>query len=225
MTRFRTPWDEAPGPPRAGPASPSGGPAAPKRRGRRLVAGSAAVPGATRVPGWPRHHLTVSGPDAALAAFVAAARGPGAVPWRHDPAEVEEDALNLLLAQPPAERGLSTAGCRILARQVLTAVEARRARDAARAGQDRACPLDLHALLPVPDALLGRGPDDPVVLAWMRAHWGVTAALRHPARRPAGRDAAGWGFHTEGEAPDAAVAQLRLRWPALRFDLTPQAGG
>lgn len=234
MTRFRTPWDETPEPARAGLAASPGGPAPPKRRGRRPAAGGTTTPGAAGVPGWLHHQLTVSGPDAALAAFVAAARGPGTVPWRHDPAGVEEDVLNLLLAQPPAERTLSAAGCRILARQVLMAVEARLAQAAARAGQDRACSLDLHALLPVPDALLGRGPDDPGVLAWMRAHWGVTAALRHPAPRlgatsgpqlPAGHDAAGWSFFTEGETPHAAVAHLRLRWPALRFDLTPQAGG
>ena len=238
MTRLRTPWDAAPEPVWAGwgelPPTPPGQPATPTRRGRRPAAGRTAAPGAAGVPGWRHHHLTVSGPDAALAAFVAAACGPGTVPWRHDPAGVEGDVLNLLLVQPPAERRLSAAGCRILARQVLLAVQARHAQAAARAGQDRSCPLDLHALLPVPDALLGRGPDDPAVLNWMRAHWGVSAALRHPVRRPgatagqrlpAGWDAAGWGFHTEGDAPDAAVAQLRLRWPALRFDLTPRTGG
>lgn len=233
MTDFRTPWDEAPGPARAEPAAPPGGTAAPRRRGRRPAAVGTAAPSAAGVSGWLHHHLTVSGPHAILAAFVAAARGAGPVPWKHDPAGVEEDALNLLLAQPAADRNLSAAGCRVLARQVLLAVEARQAQ-AARAGQDRACPLDLHALLPVPDTLLGRGPDDPGALAWMRAHWGVTAALRHPALRPritvewrlpAGQDAAGWSFFTEVETPYAAIAQLRLRWPALRFDLTPQAGG
>ena len=132
--------------------------------------------------------------------------------------------LNLLLAQPPAGRGLSAAGCRILARQVLLAVEGRRAPDAARAGQDTTCPLDLHALLPVPDTLLGRGPHDQAVLAWMRAHWGVTGALRHPVRWPAGQNAAAWGFFTQDETPHAAIIQLRLRWPALRFDLALQTG-
>jgi hypothetical protein len=234
VTRFRTPWDEAPEPAWAGPDASLRGPAPPKRRGRRPAAGGTAAPVAAGVSPWLRHHLEVSGPDAALAVFVAAARGPGTVPWRHGPAGVEEDALNLLLAQPAAERTLSAAGCRILARQVGMAVEARHAQAVARAGQDRACPLDLHALLPVPDALLGRGPDDPEALGWMRAHWGVTAALRHPARQPgatagprppAGCGAAGWSFCTEGGTPHAAVAQLRLRWPALQFDLAPRAGG
>lgn len=233
MTRLRTPWDEVPGSVQAGPDAPLRGQARPKRRGRRPAAGGMAAPVAMDLPPWLRHHLGVSGPDAALAAFVAAARGPGTVPWRHCPAGIEEDALNLLLAQPSAERTLSAAGCRILARQVGMAVEARHAQAVARAGQGRACPLDLHALLPVPDALLGRGPDSPEALGWMRAHWGVTAALRHPARRPAaiagpqvpaGCGAAGWSFYTEGGTPHAAVAQLRLRWPTLQFDLAPRAG-
>ena len=233
MTRLRTPWDEVPEPVRAGPDAPLRRQGPPKRRGRRPAAGGTAAPVATDLPPWLRHHLEVSGPDAALATFVAAARGPGTVPWRHCPARIEEDALNILLAQPSAERNLSAAGCRILARQVGAAVEARHAQAVARDGQDRACPLDLHALLPVPDVLLARGPEGPEVLGWMRAHWGVTAALRHPARRlaataglqaPAECGAAGWSFYTEGGTPHAAVAQLRLRWPTLQFDLAPLAG-
>lgn len=232
MTRLRTPWDDAPEPVQAGPDASLRGPAPPKRRGRRPAAGGTAAAITAGVPPWLRHHLEVSGPDAALAAFVAAARGPGTVPWRHDPARVEEDALNLLLAQPAAERTLPAAGCRILARQVVLAVEARRAQAAVRAEDDGACPLDLHALLPVPDTLLGRGPDDLEALDWMQAHWGVTAALRHPARRPGaaeprlppGCGVAAWSFFTDGATPDAAVARLRLRWPALLFDLAPQVG-
>ena len=233
MTRFRTPWDDVPEPARVRPVAPRGGPATPKRRGRRPVAKQTAAPSGG-VPGWVHHQLTARGPDAALAAFVAAARGSGTVPWRHNPVRVEEDALNLLLAQPAAERRLSAVGCRILARQVLMAVEARHAQVAARAGQDRTCPLDLHALLPVPDALLGRGPDDPEVLGWMRAYWGVDAPLRHPARRPgatsrpplpAGWGVEGWSFFTDGETPHAAVAEFRRRWPTLRFDLAPRDGG
>jgi len=86
-------------------------------------------------------------------------------------------------------------------------------------------------LLPVPDALLARGPGDPQALAWMRQHWGVTAGLRHPVLRPgaiAGRrlppgyGVAGWGFFTDGGTPHAAIAQFALRWPALRFDLQPR---
>jgi hypothetical protein len=183
------------------------------------------------VPGWLYHHLTVVGPAEALVFFVEAARGAGVVPWRHDPARVEEDVLTLALAQSPERRNLSAAGCRILARQLRAALEAHQTKAAARGGQGASCPFDLHALLPVPDALLARGPGDPQALAWMRQHWGVTAGLRHPVLRPgaiAGRrlppgyGVAGWGFFTDGGTPHAAIAQFALRWPALRFDLQPR---
>jgi hypothetical protein len=45
-----------------------------------------------------------------------------------------------------------------------------------RPGQD--CPFDLHALLPVPDAILGLGPTHPEALVWLASHWGVTDRLR-----------------------------------------------
>jgi hypothetical protein len=54
----------------------------------------------------------------------------------------------------------------------------------AAAGRDRSCPFDLHALLPVPDPLLRRGPDNPASLAWLRRHWGVVHALRHVRMMP-----------------------------------------
>jgi len=174
------------------------------------------IPGAVGVPGWLRHHLTVSGPHAVLAAFVAAARGPGTVPWRHDPTVVEEDVLNLLLAQPPAERNLSAAGCRILARQVLMAVEARLAQAAARAGQDRACSLDLHALLPVPDALLGRGPDDPG--GWSGcgrtgASLPRCATPRHGPAPPPGRGCGRGGTRRDGASSPRAKRRTPP-WPS-----------
>jgi hypothetical protein len=48
----------------------------------------------------------------------------------------------------------------------------------------------------VPDAVLRRGPDDPVALDWLWAHWGTTQTLRHVA----------------DDATEAAV--LRARVPA-----------
>ncbi len=78
---------------------------------------------------------------------------------------------------PGAEAG--QAGARALARQLREAAEQRHAVAAARAGRSRACPFDLHALVPVPDAVLRLGPDHPDALAWLWAHWGTTQALRH----------------------------------------------
>jgi hypothetical protein len=44
---------------------------------------------------------------------------------------------------------------------------------AAMGGQGQGCPFGLHALLPVPDAILDLGPTHPEALAWLAAHWGV----------------------------------------------------
>lgn len=194
------------------------------------MAAGATTPGAS--PGWLYHHLTASGPAEPLAAFVAAARGSGVVPWRHDLAALEEDVFNLAVAQPLDQRRLSVAGCRILARQFRTRVAAHQARAAARVGHSEACLFDLHALLPVPDSVLQRGPADPQALAWLAAHWGVTDRLRHVVLRPSatagrrlptGHRAAGYGFFSDGGTPHAALAQLGPRWPALRFVLQPQS--
>ena len=59
----------------------------------------------------------------------------------------------------------------------------RQAQAAALVGHSLACPFDLHALLPVPAAILQLGPTDPDALAWLAAHWGVTDRLRQVAVR------------------------------------------
>lgn len=230
MTGYRTPWDSPPA--LVAPALlPEGAKPLTKPRGRRPQAVREAVAGAGASPGWLYHHLTVSGPAEPLASFVAAARGSGVVPWQHDLASIEEDVFNLAIAVPPARRNLSVEGCRILALQFRTRLEAHQARASALVGASRACPFDLHALVPAPPAILRRGPRDPQALAWCRTHWGVTDRLRHVALRPgatAGRrlardhQVAGYGFFTDGETPHAAIAQLAPRWTALRFVLQPR---
>jgi len=229
VTDYRTPWDTGPAP--AKPALlPDQAKPPPKPRGRRPLALHAPAPGAEASSGWLYHHLTASGPAGPLAAFAAAARGPGAVPWRHDLAALEEDVFNLAVAQPPGRRRLGAEGCRVLARQLRAQVEAHQAR----AGHSLACPFDLHALLPVPDSVLRQGPAHPAALAWLSGHWGTTDRLRHVALRPGatagrrlpgGHGTAGYGFFTSGGTPHAAVAQLGPRWPALRFVLQPRPAG
>ena len=160
MTAFRTPWDTGPAPAEAlVPGPPRSSKPQPKPRGRRWALPDA---GAARGrPAWLFHHLTITGPAGTVADFAAAARGSGVVPWQIDGTALEEDVFNLAVAQPPAQRRLSIEGCRILARQLRDRVEARQARAAALVGRSRACPFDLHALLPVPDAILQLGPDHP----------------------------------------------------------------
>jgi hypothetical protein len=182
---------------------------------------------------WLHHRLTISGPAAQVTALRTAAAGAGVIPWRLDLDRIEEDVF-LLLASPPAAppRQLSVAGARILAGQLRDAVARRQALAVARVGTSRACPFDLHALLPVPAALLCRGPDDAAALAWLWTHWGTTAALRHVsvvdtafADDPApvaGAAVFRISFWSADWSPWRALAALAAGWPALRFALRPR---
>ena len=132
---------------------------------------------------------------------------------------------------PPQQRSLSLAGARILAGQLRDAVARRHDLALARVGHSRACPFDLHALLPVPADMLRRGPDDPVALAWLWAHWGTTDALRHVTaaraavadRRRADARAAVVTVHfwSADWSPWRALAAIGEGFPGLRFDLQP----
>jgi hypothetical protein len=222
---FRTPWDLRPEAPALPPAPPS----RPKRLGRRPAATQAAS--AAAASPWLCHHLTISGPAAAVTSFAEAARGSGIVPWWLEAARLEEDIFNLAASQPGAIRSLTIDGCRILARQFRERVEDRAARAAARVGRSRACPFDLHALLPVPAPILQLGPTHPQAQAWLAKNWGLTdtprqVTERHGAkagrRLPAGYTVVGYSFFTAGETPHAAIAQLGSRWTTLRFVLRPR---
>ncbi len=179
---------------------------------------------------WLLHRLVVTGPTATLARFRAAASGAGTIPWRLDLDSLEENWFHLLV--DPAHRALSLVGARVLAGQLREAVEHRHAVAVALVGHSRACPFDLHALLPVPAAVLLLGPDHPDALAWLWQHWGTTQALRHvapdtaPTRSPApellaGEDRWQLSFWSADWTPWRASRRLRTDWPALRFDLQP----
>ena len=193
----------------------------------------AAAPLRPRHTDWLHHRLLVAGPAGLLADFQAAAGGTGTVPWRLDLDRMEEDLFLLLAAPPsPQRRRLSLAGARTLAGQLRTAAEQRRVAVVARVGQSCACPLDLHALVPVPDSVLQLGPDHAEALAWLWAHWGTTAALRHVAaglvlpRRAAPGDPVtlDLAFWSADWTPWRALATVAARWPALRFHVRPTYG-
>jgi hypothetical protein len=184
---------------------------------------------------WLHHHLTVTGPAPELAAFQAAAAGAGVIPWQLDPDRLAEDFLHLLVAPPPPhQRSLSLPGARILAGQLRDAVARRHDLAVTRVGRSRACPFDLHALVPVPAEILRRGPDDPVSLAWLWQHWGTTRELRHviedpaPSPEPRRRPAAGGmreiqvSFWSADWSPWRALARIAAGFPALRFALCPE---
>ena len=88
-------------------------------------------------------------------------------------------------------------------------------------------------LLPVPDAVLQLGPNHPQASEWLQENWGTADTLRHvawradarPGRRlPRDHAVIGYGFFTAGDTPRAAITQLAVRWPALRFVLQPRPG-
>lgn len=184
-------------------------------------------------PDWLAHRLTVIGPAATLAAFQDAAAGPGVVPWRNGLADAAEGWFNRMMAVPAHARDISVAGAHHLAEQLRDALAARHAL-AGEASRTRACPLDLHALIPLPEALLERGPNDPHAIAWLWAHWGTTWPLRHVSAQPAGvairrrlrdgQDGVVFRFHAADWSPWPALLALRARWPTLRFDLRPDYG-
>jgi hypothetical protein len=195
---------------------------------------------------WLHHRLQVTGPAAELADFRDAAAGAGTVPWQLDLDRMAEDFFYLLMAPPecagsliPPARSLSLAGARIVADQLCAAVARRQALAAAQVGHSRACPFDLQALVPVPDAVLRRGPDDPIALHWLWIHWGTTQTLRHVAddatetavlraraaeharEGPAGEAAWAVSFWSADWTPWRALAQIAARWPTLRFEARP----
>jgi hypothetical protein len=145
------------------------------------------------------------------------------MPWFH-----------LLAASRGADpRSISLHGAWILAGQLRDAVERRRAVASAPAGRGGggACPLDLHRLVPVPDALLRLGPGHPEARRWLWEHWGTTWPLRHVAELPVPK--AGQrpvrepgrlrlGFWSADWTPWPAFLRLREDWPALRFAVRPR---
>jgi hypothetical protein len=187
---------------------------------------------------WLYHRLCVVGPAAELTDFCAAAAGAGTVPWHLDLDRMAEDVFHLLVA-PPARAGslaapmrsLSLAGSRILADQLCAAVARRHALAVGRVGHSRACPFDLHALIPVSEPVLRCGPDDPAALAWLWTHWGTTQSLHHAeamATDPATRKQlkpgeAAWtvAFWSADWTPWPALTHITARWPALRFAMRP----
>lgn len=228
---FQYPWETEPAPlaPRVPPDAAAD---KPKPRGRRPAAAvRAAFPVTGSRPDWLYHRLIVDGPGETVEKFAAAARGAGVIPWRLDFAALEEDIFLRAIAQPANRRSLTIEGCRILARQFREKVEMRQARALALVGQSRACPFDLHTLLPVPRSILDLGPFHPEALRWLATDWGVTDGLRQVAvlekpalgrRLPKGHAATGWEFFTFGETPSAAIERIGAQWPALRFALQPR---
>ena len=182
-------------------------------------------------PEWLPHILTISGPLAALAAFRSAATGPGTIPWATDYDRLEEDWTLAMLTPPPSERGISVEGARILAGQLRERIEQQDQRAAEMGFASKDCPLDLHALVPVPGRILRLGPDDPAAMAWLWENWTTTWALRgvetieadHGALLPDGHGALRYRFWSADWTPWAALAAIRARWSSISVQVSVRA--
>ena len=167
---------------------------------------------------WLYHHLDIEGASDTLARFADAAAGSGTIPWRLDLDQLEEDAFHTLVGAGT----LSLHGAQVLAGQLRTAAGRRHRLAVDQVGHSRACPLDLHALLPLPDKILSLGPDHPDTLAWLWEAWGTTDALRHVTRRAASTPTRLSGsFWSADWTPWRAMQTLRSDWPDLCFTVCP----
>jgi hypothetical protein len=182
-------------------------------------------------PEWLPHELTITGPDEALARFRAAASGPGIIPWVIDYDRVEEDWALEMLTPPPAERGISVEGARILARHLREMVELQDMRAAEAALGGETCPLDLHALVPIPDRILRIGPNDPDSLNWLWENWGTTWPLRGveeitpqaATEAQSEKDELRYRFWSADWTPWRALSSIKSRWPEMMFQIAVRA--
>jgi hypothetical protein len=140
--------------------------------------------------------------------------------------------MHALRHPPDGSPGLSLHGARTLARLLRNASEIHQARVVASVGNSRACPFDLHALVPISKNVLGLGPDDPASRAWLRTHWGTTRALRHVVLRTDKDDRrlrrsaqVGYEFFAADWTPWPVFSKIRARWPRVVFELRPDYGG
>lgn len=234
MTSFRFPWEEqaaSPAPAPTPPAGPKPRPGRPRGLGRaaeilaRPGSGEETTASGTAVShhtAWLACRLDVTGPEETLHAFGSASAGAGITPWARDFAAEEEDVFHLLATRAPRDGRLSLDACRIFAAQFRERLQDRQDRALAAIGHSRACPFDLHALLPVPAHILALGVRHPDAVRWLAAQWGTTEirrAVLHPARARQSPPALRYRFFAADTPPRAAVRRLAKAWPQLTLDL------
>jgi len=174
-------------------------------------------------PDWLLNRLTISGPAAVMARFLATAQGTNAAPWYLD-LDREEEKLFAPMAAGGAE-------ARSLARELREIIAARHDRVLAGWAGPGQCALDLHRLIPIPPHILQLGPDDPAALRWLWTHWGTTRPLRQVRALDGEQDRRLRRvarliveFRSADWTPWQAIRRLRQDWPALIFSVQPVYG-
>ena len=165
----------------------------------------------------------MSGPAGEVARFRAAARGTGGVPWHLD---LDHEEARLLA--PMAMLGPEA---RALARELREVIAARHDQVLTRWAEPGGCPLDLHRLIPVPDAIIGLGEDAPAARHWLWSHWGTTFPLRqvrlledNTDRRLRRSARVVYEFLSADWTPWQAILRLRRDWPTLVLAVDPRYG-
>jgi len=168
------------------------------------------------------NRLEVSGPHERLYDFIGAASGPGFVDWRPEWHSVYEQ-----IYFSAARGGAPTReAAEHLARTLRDILWRRHEEERARAELDsHRVPLDLNALIPIPQRVLRTGFVE-AGQEWMWGNWGVRWPIRRVAfaieRRASGVEpVAVFRFLSEDWSPWVALLHMRERWPELRFELTP----
>jgi len=163
-------------------------------------------------PDWLFHVLTVSGPVDGLDRFRRAATGPGIIPWSDDRLIGEDLVDRLVREQPGPGAGTEAQG---LIDRVLGLCRP----------SSRVVPLDLHALVPIPDDILALGPTDPRARSWLWTHWGTTQPLRQVIpvvdRPGAVPDVWSVSFWSADWTPWRALGKIRRGWPMLSLAVRP----
>jgi hypothetical protein len=240
VTIFQFPWEDAAAAPAPAPMPaaphPKRRPGRPKGLGRagEILARHLSVEETASTGATPPHHtawlacrLSVTGTEDAVRAFAAAAAGAGVTPWLRDFAAEEEDLFYRLAARYPQTGRLSLDACRRFAAQFRERAQDQHDRALAAVGHSRACPFDLHVLLPVPPAILALGVQHPEAQRWLAAQWGTTElrkAWRHPEKARSRPPAAlRYSFFAADNLPRAAVRRLAKAWPELSLELHTDA--
>lgn len=163
-------------------------------------------------PDWLAHVLTVTGPEAGLARFRAAAAGTGRLSWGPDVTNPEDLRRIFLVGDV---RTTALIGQIVQSQTVLLAREA----------GSSSVPFDLNALCPVPLDLLSFGPASPATQAWLWEHWGTSRPLQlveEPSGHPK-KNSTRWSvsFWSADWTPWAALQAIAVQWPDLSFSIRP----